>query len=183
MPSSAPPPKRQCANCGLLTDTNLSHLDLADRSLGYFSADALPQCLFGAADLRREFYDIEDSDGPEAARAEKRVIDKPRECQAWTPYVNGFTPQWHAEQVRIEGLEEQRRKWQEDLEESRKRWEKDIADSDRRWQKSLRWEGRLWQLLILAVTLVGIAMSVRCDNGVIPLSDSDTAEYQTTPTP
>lgn len=116
------------------------------------------------------------------------------ECERYQPWVPHWDEARHFEDWRMDRLEEQRRKWQDDMAENQKMWDLKLA-SDRKgfeitlneqstkWQRSVRKETRWWQVLIVVVTLIGIIAAVKCGNDDANSPQSVPRMEETQPSP
>jgi hypothetical protein len=154
----------KCADCGYLTmrniaDGGLDEMDSKFRETGeppeHFDArvpvsfspygyQPLPLCFdlqFPLADeLGEKFFDA-----PVPAVLE--VIRKNRDCPAFTPWQQGFTPKEHREMLDREKMLQ----WQLDREEEDRRWRDEQRREDQRWRAEQRKHEGRWQLRQLIV--------------------------------
>jgi hypothetical protein len=85
-----------------------------------------------------------------------RVIAMHRDCDEFTPWMQGFTPKEHVEMQQ----EQARLHWQERREEADRRWREEQADQAHRWRQDdqrseARW--RWFELLVMAVIVTGVS--------------------------
>ncbi len=66
-----------------------------------------PACFRLVADLRTEAQELIQSLGWDGAA--KEVVNKPRGCEHWYPYLVGFSPKEHMEELKLQKLEQERR--------------------------------------------------------------------------
>jgi len=93
----------------------------------YLSKDndiyAFPHCHVNAFPLSSEISEYRKENSSWEHQAIRQVVVKKRMCRSWHPYTPGFSPQQHLEQVRMEQLEIDRRRFENEMNQSNRNFQ------------------------------------------------------------
>src|SRR4029434_9695060 len=93
-----------------------------------------PTCFVRAANLHHEMQTLRGDKEWKDSLPENiafRVIAMHRDCDEFTPWMQGFTPKEHVEMQQ----EQARLHWQKRREEADRRWREEQADQAHRWRQ------------------------------------------------
>lgn len=134
--------KVKCADCGFLAVRHFETRDLLDAEellrrdgemplqpgTGHYIYDPWPICFARVIDFRAA---LEDNSG---SPHRKRVINEGRECNRFTPWIQGLTPKEHVELK----IEEDRQLWETQRDLDDKLWrEKQEEKADQRHREAI----------------------------------------------
>jgi len=105
-----------------------------------------PQCYVGEAKIWEEIDALRRKTGKNEFEAATEVFNENRRCPKWHPYTQGFSPQEHWEELRMQ-----------ELELKRQAFEKRMADDQKAFMAKLDTGNKQVQL-ILGLVLGGIAV-------------------------
>jgi len=130
----------RCVSCGFLAKFDLHYsgpppyiyeMPPKDRGTGERSGIRLeaareitgfPQCYVNAFDLWNEIRTAV-QDGNNEFAAARQVFDSDRHCSKWHRYTQGYSPQEHLEELRVQELESKRQEFEHRMEVDKKNFE------------------------------------------------------------
>jgi hypothetical protein len=120
-------------------------------------------CFVGKINLMEIFVST-----PNKAEADQKLLDavmEDRHCESWYPYMPGFSPMEHYEELVMQRLEADRRAYEQRTEESRRRYEermaKDVEKDRRLFEEANQSRNRaLIVASIIVATIIGMAQII-----------------------
>jgi len=140
----------KCAACGFLAVIRISPRELAEaeaeyRSRGHIADnngrlvyEEFPVCFVRAARLKSEWVATR-----QAGQEPTGILKSERDCSAFIPWQQGFSPKEHVEMQ----LLEQQRTWQATRENDQRNWQKQESADNKKW--------RAFELFVMAVLVAG----------------------------
>ncbi len=168
----------QCASCGFLALRKCKTREITEAEMDFRRGGGIPShgnelvyddyplCFVQAVDLRHEIEQVDTPGG------RKQVVLASRNCDSFTPWIQGFTPKEHADMKLLEQqqawnreMAEAERAWRERQEERQQQWRREDMDRQRLWREE---DGKeeaarhLRELLVMGgvVTAVSVAAQI-----------------------
>jgi len=158
----------RCIECGLLAireaktgalceaDENQRRYKEVRQLNGWEVYHRIPICIEGVVDFCAELKET-----PDAVIKSDRILaltEQSRECNKFTPYRPGRTPQWHQDkntEMEIERMRDaqrdKERQWQDEQKDSDRKWQEEQAKLNRRWQLKLAILAAIFSLITGAI--------------------------------
>ena len=180
----------RCINCGFLSKRRVDKpirefheatgVDRANGSLWTVENpfDAMPWCFMRVGQFVREtepyIADKEkDRSKPvpmaEWERAMRQIIGADRNCQSFYPWQEGLLPQEHYEELRMQQLEDSRRKFEGTMEQRRREFEEKMENDRRYWDEKTETSRRKFEFVLFLIVLIFAGLEVTA--GVLGLTN------------
>lgn len=149
------------------SDSSNLHIPLSGKAI-----NTRPICFRFVAQLSAEIYQST-KNGNTDKEACQEVFLKERNCKYWYRYIPGLDPKEHYQKLDMELLERSRREFEERLERDRKEFDlklfkisQDIQKDSAKIASRNFWSSLIFTLIIIALTLVQIALALRTWSGI-----------------
>ena len=126
----------RCENCGFLAlrdyETHeLVEADVKCRESTIFARNmGVPLCFVREHEIGKEVLDMRDAQQIDAQEAAPKVMRMERQCSAFTPWYQGFTPKEHREML----LDLERKKLELQERQAERQWTEQREQGSRRFQ-------------------------------------------------